>query len=339
MVAVKAGDVAGVLRRPDANIGIYLFYGPDSGLVFERAEAVAKRSVDDPADPFQMIRLEGDTVAADPSRLADEAGTFGLFGGRRAIWVKPTSRNLAPAVEPLLKDRLPDTTIIIEAGDLAKSAPLRVLCERSPRALALPCYADTPRDLGALVDDTVKDAGLTISRDARAAVLASLGGDRLATRGELAKLVLFAHGQGEISAEDVDAVLSDVSSLASDAVVDAAFAGDLAGLEIGLRRLEAEGIAPSTVLGGALRHALALLPATLDVESGRPAGSVVETWRGLHFRRKPAVERHLQRWSPALLRRGIAVLQSSLLETRRFSELGHSIAAKALLDIARTARR
>lgn len=339
MVAIKAGDVAGTIRRSNPHIGVYLFYGPDIGLIRERAEAVATRSVDDPSDPFQLIRLDGDLLASDPARLADEAGTVGLFGGRRTIWIKSSSRNLAPALEPVLKDGLQDTTIVIEGGDLAKSAPLRTLCERSPRAFALPCYADSERDLGVLIDDSVKDAGLTITRDARAAVMASLGGDRLATRSELAKLVLYAHGTGEITTQDVDAILSDVSSLATDAVIDAAFAGDMAGLETGSRRLAAEGIAASTVLGGALRHALTLLPASLDVEGGRSPSSVLETWRGLHFRRKPALERHLQRWDPTTLRRAITMIQASLLQTRRLADLDDTIAAKTLLDLARMSRR
>ncbi len=339
MVAVKAGDVAGVLRRADPHIGVYLFYGPDSGLVRERAEAVAKRSVDDPEDPFQIVRVDGDVIASDPARLADEAGTVGLFGGRRTIWIKGTSRNLAPALEPLLKEALQDTTIIIEGGDLAKSAPVRILCERSPRALALPCYADSDKDLGLLVDDSLREAGLRITRDARDAVLASLGGDRLATRGELAKLMLYAHGRSEITADDVDAILSDVSSLATDAVIDAAFAGDLAGLETGTRRLSAEGVAASTVIGGALRHALTLLPASLEVEGGRSVSGVLETWRGLHFRRKSAIERHLQRWNPATLRQAMTMIQAGVLQTRRLADLGDAIAAKTLLDIARMSRR
>ncbi len=97
MVAVKAGDVEGVLRRVDPRIGIYLVYGPDIGLVNERAKIVAERAVDDPADPFQLIRLDGDDIAGDPGRLADEAGTMGLFGGKRALWIRATSRNIAPA--------------------------------------------------------------------------------------------------------------------------------------------------------------------------------------------------------------------------------------------------
>jgi DNA polymerase-3 subunit delta len=339
MVAVKAGEVAQLLRNPDARAPVYLVYGPDTGLVNERARLIAERAVDDPADPFQLIRLDGDTIAADPARLADEAGTMGLFGARRAIWVKAASKNIAPAVEAVLGTPVQDTTIVIEGGDLAKSSPLRTLCERSQRALAIPCYADSGRDLGNVIDEALKSAGLSITRDGKAALLASLGGDRLATRGELAKLVLYAHGQREITAADVDAVLSDVSSLAMDAVVDAAFAGDFSGLESGARRLAAEGVAASTLLGAALRHALALLPIRLEVEKGRPAAAALDGWRGLHFRRKPAVEAHLQRWTSTSLMQAGALLQVSLLETRRLSELGDSIAAKTLLDLARAAQR
>jgi DNA polymerase-3 subunit delta len=339
MVAVKAGDVEGALRRPDPRIGVFLFYGPDTGLINERAKAVAERAVTDPADPFQLIRIDGDDIAADPGRLADEAGTMGLFGGKRALWVKPTSRNIAPAVDAVLKGDLQDTVIVIEGGDLQKSAPLRTLCERSPKALALPCYADSGRDLDALVDETLKQNGFVIGREARTALLASLGGDRLATRGELAKLMLYAGGQQEIALADVDAILSDVSSLAMDSVVDAAFAGDGTGLEIGSRRLAAEGVHASVVLGAALRHALVLLPARLAVEEGQPVRVVVEGLRGLHFRRKAPVERHLQRWTSRTLRQAIGQLQASLLDTRRLADLDDTIAAKTLLDLARAARR
>lgn len=339
MVAVKAGDVDGVIRRPNPQIGVYLFYGPDMGLINERARAVAERSVDDPADPFQLIRIDGDDIAADPARLADEAGTMGLFGGKRAIWVKSTSRNIAPAVDAVLKNTLQDTVIVIEGGDLQKSSPLRTLCERSQKALALPCYADTGRDLGTVVDETLKANGFSITRDARTALIASLGGDRLATRGELSKLMLYAHGKQEITLEDVDAIMSDVSSLAMDAVVDAAFGGDGTNLEIGSRRLAAEGVHASVLLGAALRHALMLLNARLTVEEGRPIPAVMETMRSLHFRRKPLVERHLQRWTSETLKTAIALLQASLLATRRLSDLDDTIAAKTLLDLARMARR
>src|SRR3954471_17786349 len=102
MTAVKAGAVEAALRRLDPGGVVLMFYGPDTGLVAERAKATAERAVEDPSDPFQLVQLEGDALAGDPARLLDEAGTIGLFGGKRAVRVKPSSRNIAPAVDAVL---------------------------------------------------------------------------------------------------------------------------------------------------------------------------------------------------------------------------------------------
>jgi len=147
------------------------------------------------------------------------------------------------------------------------------------------------------------------------------------------------HGQSEGGVEDVDASRSDVSSRAREAVVDAAFAGDAAGVESGSRRLAAEGAAGSTILSAALRHALMLLSARIDVEGGRPAGVVLDGWRGLHFRRKPLVQRHLERWTASSVKEAVARIQAALLDTRKLSDLGATSTARILLDLARQARR
>lgn len=339
MVALKANEIEGFLKRNAAGQSpqypVVLVYGPDIGLVNERAKAIAEKATEDPDDPFQLIRIDWDVIASDPRRLVDEATTVGLFGGRRTVWVKPSGRNFAAGVEALLAiPDLTDTVVVIEGGDLAKSAPLRTLCEKSRNALAIPCYADSERDLAAVVEDMFRQEGFVLSRDVRQAIVASVGGDRLATRGELAKLLLYVHGRNEVTLDDVEAVLADVSSLAMDAIVDAAFSGNPAAVENNFHRLVAEGTHASVILGAALRHALSLLQARLDIEEGRPASAVLENWRGLHFKRKAQVERQLSRWSADGLKTAIRNLQSSLLETRRFSVLSDDIGGRTLLSLA-----
>ncbi len=338
MVAIKAHEAARALQRLDPRIALLLFYGPDTGLVSERAKAAATGAVADPDDPFLLVKLEGDIVAADPARLADEASTIGMFGGRRAIWLRPSSKNLAPAVEAALASQTGDSLIVVEAGDLNKSAPLRMLCERSPKALAVPCYPDDGKALGAVIDDDFRAAGIAVSREARAVLLESLGGDRLATRSEIEKVLLFAYGKNELSADDLEEILSDVSALRTDNLVDAAFSGDGARADAAYQRLLREGTHPSVILGAILRHALALLPLSIDVESGRAASSVVESWRGLNFKRKPAVQAHLGAFTPAILRGLIEKLQDAILQTRRLADLAEPITARVILDISRRAR-
>src|SRR5579862_3215319 len=240
MVAVKASDVDGFVARPDPARPVVLVFGPDAGLVSERVNAIVKASVDDLNDPFALARLDGEELAAEPSRLVEEALTMPLFGGRRAVWVKAGSRNIAPAVEALLGDALfaaaPTCRVVIEAGDLRRNAPLRVVCERAKNAAALPCYADTERDRARLIDEEMRAAGLTLAPDARALLIPLLGGDRAASRNEIRKLALYARGQERVGVDDVVAVVSDASSLAIDDIIDAAFAGKPADLEAQLSK-------------------------------------------------------------------------------------------------------
>src|SRR5262245_38320585 len=64
MVALKGADIDRFVARPDPARPIVLVFGPDTGLVRERAEALVRASVDDPKDPFQLARLDGDELAS-----------------------------------------------------------------------------------------------------------------------------------------------------------------------------------------------------------------------------------------------------------------------------------
>src|SRR5712692_6989780 len=129
MVALKSSDVDAFVARPDGKRPTALVFGPDAGLVRERVDAIIRASVDDPRDPFALVRLDGDELASEPSRLIEEAHTMPLFGGRRAVHVKVGGRNFVSAVEPLLETPPVDCRIVIEAGDLRRNAPLRTICE------------------------------------------------------------------------------------------------------------------------------------------------------------------------------------------------------------------
>src|SRR5690348_9790670 len=108
MVALNRAAIEAYVADPNAAQPIALVFGPDAGLVSERVQAILRASVQDPNDPFQLVRLEGDELAADPARLLDEAGTIPLFGGKRAIWVKAGGRDFVRAVEALIATQVTD---------------------------------------------------------------------------------------------------------------------------------------------------------------------------------------------------------------------------------------
>jgi DNA polymerase III subunit delta len=341
MVAFKAADVERFVAHPDAAKPVALVFGPDAGLVHERSDALVRSAIADMRDPFALARIEGDTLAEEPERLVEEAHTVPLFGGRRAIWVKAGSKNFAAAVERLLAaPPSVECRIVIEAGDLRRGAPLRTLCERSPIVAALPCYPDDGRGLTRLIDEELRSAGLKIASDARALLLSLLGADRGASRSELRKLALYAHGKARIDVDDVMAIIGDASSPVLDSVIDAAFAGRTADLETNFSKVRSSGVAAGTIMAATLRQAASLHRLRLSVDSGSSVRDVVEgVTPKIHFSRTNAVQSALSSWSAVRLERLIVQLGDAALDVRQRTRLAYPIVQRALLSIAVAARR
>jgi DNA polymerase-3 subunit delta len=340
VVALRGREVDAFLARPDPGRPIILLYGPDAGLVRERADALMASAVDDLTDPFSLVRMDGDELAAEPSRLVEEAMTVPLFGGRRAIRVRAGGKSFASGVDTLAEMPLKDCRIVIEAGELRPESPLRKACERAKTAVAIGCYPDGERDIAKLIDDELRASNLRIAPDARASLVALLGGDRQATRGELRKLTLYAHGTGEVTLDDVMAVVADASELKLDPIVDGAFAGNPAVVETEFTKAMTAGTYPGVIVSAAQRQAALLHKASLAVEDGAPAAVVVESgFPRLHFSRKAVVETALRNFTPARLVLVIDQLATAALEMRKQSTLAAVIAQRALLSIAANARR
>jgi DNA polymerase-3 subunit delta len=336
MVQKKAYEVEAWLRRPPENVAIVLIYGPDRGLVSERAKAFAEKTGLPLDDPFSVVRLDAGEAERDQGRLLDEARTVPMFSTRRLLWVRNAGaqKSLADDVKALSAEPPRDAVIVIEAGDLKKGAALRSAVETSAIAMALPCYGDEDRDIDSVIDDELGKTGMGIAMEARGALRRNLGGDRLATRGEIAKLALYAHGKREIELEDVLAMTGDVSGLSVDDAVDAMLDGKIDEFDQTFTRQSLNASQAYLVLAAAIRQmqVLHLLRAGMK---DRNASAVVAAARPpVFFARRKLVERALERWSVEALQRGLARLQTAVLATRQRPELAVEIARQALLGVA-----
>jgi DNA polymerase III subunit delta len=340
MVALRGKEIDAFLARPDPGRPIILLYGPDAGLVRERAEALLASAVDDPSDPFSLVRLDGDELSAEPSRLVDEAMTMPLFGGRRAIRVRAGSRSFASGVDTLAELAVKDCRIVIEAGELRPESPLRKACERAKTAVAIGCYADDANQLARLIDGELRISNLSIAADARAVLMSLLGGDRQASRNELKKLALYAHGEAEVTLDDVMAVVADASELKIDSIVDGAFAGKPEVVESEFAKAVVAGTYPGMIISAAQRQAAWLHKSALAVAEGTPLSTLLDSgFPRLHYSRKPGVEAALRNFSAARLLAIIEQLATAALEMRKQASLAAVIAQRTLLSIAVNARR
>ena len=338
MAEVKSHEFDRFLKRGVELYKIFLIYGPDRGLVSERASALAKTSGAVPDDPFSLLKLDIGDLSSDPGRLLDEVNSLGLFGGSKLVLLKGAANEkpLLDAMTVLAKDSDPANMLVIEAGDLKKGSGLRKIAEPAKNIAVIPCYPDDARALQALIDGELEHDKLKITPAARARLMELLGGDRIASRNEIRKLALYCRGAEVIDERHVEDIIGDASSVSADEAVDAVLTGDMPGLHRAINKVVASKTPVFLILQGCLKQLqmLDLMKSEMDEKRLQAAQVMMTLGRHIHFKRKPVIEKALRDWNAAAIKQDMARLQSAVLATRQRQILEPSIALQALMTTA-----
>jgi DNA polymerase III subunit delta len=339
MNIVNSAAADGFIERLPKEIRFYLVHGPDEGLAHERVKAIIRKLIDAEADPLRLVRLEGDAVARDPGALADEAYAVPMFGGARAIWIDAQARDLLPALEPLFARAPMDCAIVVKAGQLRKGTGLRTAFESSAVRASIECYSDDASALESLIDAEARAAGLSIAPEARAALVALTGADRQTTRGEIAKLMLYARGKSTIAAEDVEAIVSDAAPSNLDEVVDQALLGDLSAVETSLTRFFDEGGEADPLMIRLVQRMLLLHRLRLEMDQGRPFDAACQAlFVKLPLGARRALARQADRWTSESIAQRLPAIRLASARARADSRLGEVLATRALWALASRGR-
>jgi DNA polymerase-3 subunit delta len=339
MSVVNSAAADGFVERLPKEIRFFLVHGPDEGLAHERVKAIVRHLIGAEMDPLRLTRLEGDAVARDPGALADEAYAVSMFGGARAIWIDAQARDLLPALEPLFGRPPIDCAIVVKAGQLKKGTALRTAFEASPISASIECWSDDAGALATLVDAEARAAGLTIAPDARAALVALTGADRQTTRGEIAKLMLYARGTSRITAEDVEAIVSDAAPSNLDEVVDQALLGDLKAVETALTRFFHEGGDADYLMIRLTQRMLLLHRIRLEMDLGRPFDAACQAlFVKLPLPARRALARQAERWTSESIAQRLPAVRQASARVRLDSRLSEVLATRALWTLASRGR-
>jgi DNA polymerase III subunit delta len=332
MVAYKASAVASFVKSPKPECRAVLVYGPDAGMVTERASALAQRFVGRDKGETEMVRLDERDLADNPARLEIELNTKPMFAAQSVVRVTAGPRLDVPALKALIAGEFANA-LIVEAGNLRTDSALRKLFESHKTAAALPCYSDD-RSLAGLIEAELERAGLSIDREARDYLMTRLGADQALSRSEVVKLALYAQGKGRIGQDDVEAIVGDAAETALENFVYATSAGDARAALSELQRLAAAGTDRASALSALGRHFTQLHRVASAASGG---GSLEDGVRGLrpplHFRRKDIFVAHCKRWGAARLAHALPLIQEATRRSRRTPDLDAAFAERLVLTL------
>src|SRR5690349_19460332 len=129
-IAPKA--VEAFLAAPGKEHVAALVYGPDAGLVRERAKRIASVLLGSNDDPFAFSEFTEASLLADSARLADELSAISLLGGKRVILVRDAGDKLVKLLEAAASCLNKDVFLIVMSDELGTRSNLRSWFEKEP---------------------------------------------------------------------------------------------------------------------------------------------------------------------------------------------------------------
>lgn len=293
---VNAGGVGRAVDQPNPAIRLYLFHGPDES----QSRALGARLLETLCATKFIV--PGGSIKSDPAALVDEASAMSLFGGKRAIWIEPATKDIEAGVVALLEGPAPESSVIAIAGALTPASPLRKLAEASPNALAYAAYLPEGDGAARMVADIGRRYGLKIAPPVAARLADSCGNDQAVVAQELQKLSLYVGASTEAPKEldhsAIDAVGAESAEGDFQRLADLALAGELNELSEELARLPAGGSEAIPVTRSLQRRLLMLAPLRARIERGEKVDAVMTSaGRALFFKEKAKVQRMLSKWS------------------------------------------
>jgi DNA polymerase-3 subunit delta len=338
---IQPGRADGFARKPDAAVRAVLLYGPDSGLVRERAESLIKAVAGSLDDPFRTREITPGQLKEDPALLSDEANAMSLMGGRRAVRLRGAVDSHAKLIEELLAgDVKADSIVVIEAGILSPASKLRGLFEDHPKAAAIACYLDDESTLAEVIRDSLRQTKLEVAPDALEFLVSRLGGDRMMTRRELEKLAIYCEGSDKVSLADAEACVGDSSEQGVDDIAMAAARGDIAELDRTYERVTREGTHAIAVLRAVSRHFERMHFVAGKIAEGGNADSAIKALRPpLFFKAVTPFKSALRQWPAANLGRALDLLLKAEMDCKTTGMPAEAITARVLMQLATAARR
>lgn len=335
---VKGADIQKLVAAPPADVRLFLFYGPDAAQAAELGERLAAKL------GGERVDLEPKLLRAEPGRLADEAASVSMFGGRSWLRVAGADDPIAEAAALLLDAPAAEHPAILIGGDLKPAGALAKLAEKHPRAAAVRCFAPDPRAMLGIARDMARAEGLDADPAALALLVGVTGTERGILAQELAKLAVYLgaapHAPKRLDPDHVRALGAGEAAADIDPLVDGLAERNLRAVADALARLEAERVSGITLIRAAGRRFAQLAEARAAIEAGASAEEAVGALRPpLFWKAKPGFLTALKRWRAPELADAAQALLAAERAIKARGSAGELIAFQALATLAAPAPR
>lgn len=339
MAVLKPQGFEAAFSSPSSRYSGALLCGPNWDLLNRLKNQAVKHFTANHPDG-EVVRFSDVDLVSDPGRLLEELQSISMFGPDKLVVVDAATSTINKACIGAISVGWSDCFLLVTAGDLKKSSPLRKEFEASPDLAITICYEQSMADLLEFSASFMSGLGIAIERDAIEVVVSAVGGNAALLQSELVKLASYAGDDGSLTVADVTEVVSGNEAASMEGLIDAVFSGRPEAAIQAVTTLQQQGQQPATVLIALTNHCALLIDMASAVQAGRRPDAIVKEWRPpIFFKRHNAFTEQLRLCGLPQLLTAAEHLRIANSEARRKPLINWPLAERFVISAASSFRR
>ncbi len=339
MAVIKPQGFEAAFGSPSSKYKGALLCGPNWELLNRLKNKAVKIFTSNHPDG-EVVRFSDTDLAADTGRLLEELQSISMFGADKLILVDAASSTVHKACIGAVSVGWSDCLLLVTAGDLKKSSPLRKEFEASPDLATAICFEQSVGELLEYAATFMSGLNVAIDREAIELVVDAVGGNAALLQSELTKLASYAGEGGSVSLADATEIIAGNEAASMDGLIDAVFSGRPDAAVHAVTTLQQQGQQPASVLIALTNHCTLLVEMAGAMETGRRPDAIVKEWRPpIFFKRHNALAGQLRSCSLQQLQTVAERLRIANSDVRRKPMVNWPVAERFVISAASSLRR
>ncbi|AGA63998.1 DNA polymerase III delta subunit [Liberibacter crescens BT-1] len=338
MIEIKSYELEKFILKNIFSYYLFIIYGPDRGLISETTDILKESLGISYNNPFSFINLNLSEIQKEKTKFLDEVNSTSLFNEKKIIIIKDisTEKFILEYLEHIIKYPPEKNKIIITTGEFKKDNPIRKITEKVNSIVSISCYNDDIRILNSLIDKELLIEKAKITTKARQILIKYLGGDRIASRNEIRKLLLYCSKKPLIEESDVIDIIGDCSIISIDDAVDSLICGNTSDLLQFTKKIFLEKIPATVLLQACLRKFQLLYTMRIEIEyKNLSVTEVLQKYgKNIFFKRKAALQKALKIWKIKQIKKILYKIDKTIEQTRKTPTIEKILILQSLLSIS-----
>ena len=204
----------------------FLLYGENLGLKKDIRKFI-KTGIEQGSNNAEILFLYEDEILDDEENYYNLIYTGSLFSNKKIITIYEATDKIIKKISDIY-DKYPENVFLIIFSEiLEKRSKLRNFFEANKKAICIPCYLDSEKDLEVIAQLELKKNNIVLSQEAINLLIEKSNSDRNNLRNEIGKIHSYSLNKKKLELTDIISLINFSGDYKSDIFINECLCGNI----------------------------------------------------------------------------------------------------------------